>query len=199
MLGRGKEVPCLSPSGNTAGGALPVHHLHLRCSSGTPAQNPAQCWCALPCSLPVLQFLSCLLLLHWLHAPKVCSRPANTPTPMFSLHATYLHLYSCTRSLRHRSSFSSLSRSPSTHSSCFLRLQMKFSKTGSRFLLEAGRTYCCSSSHLVVSTLFCCSSSRTWGRKRCKSHPRLSSWAKALQVPPLPGGKNKNKIRNAEG
>lgn len=111
-----------------------------------------------PCPMP--KFLD-----SWTNALASCSekQPAPSTSP---LHSAYLHLYSCTRSRKQRSSFSSLSRSPSTHSSCFLRLQMKFSKTGSRLRRDAGRTYCCSSSHLVVSTLFCCSSSRTCRRKR---------------------------------
>lgn len=145
-----------------------------------PSPSPVQHWMpsagnspsiAVPC--PVPQFVDPSSAISLDSHSGTPPRPATSASAA-SLCVTYLHLNSCTRSRRHRSSFSSRSRSPITHSSCFLRLQMKFSNTGSKFLLDAGSTYCCSSSHLVVSTLFCCSSSRTWAGKRWESQALLS-------------------------
>lgn len=157
-----------------------IRKLGLKTSPSPSAASPVQRWMPRAGSspgtvvtCPVPQFVdpsSGICLDSHSGTPP---RPA-TPRSAASLCVTYLHLNSWTRSRRHRSSFSSRSRSPSTHSSCFLRLQMKFSNTGSRFLRDAGSTYCCSSSHLVVSTLFCCSSSRTWAGKRWESQDLLS-------------------------
>lgn len=177
-----------------------MRKLGLKTSPSPSAASPVQHWMlsagnspssAVTC--PVPQFVDPSSAISLDSHSGTPPRPAASGSAA-SLCVTYLHLNSCTRSRRHRSSFSSRSRSPNTHSSCFLRLQMKFSNTGSKFLRDAGSTYCCSSSHLVVSTLFCCSSSRTWAGKRWESQDLSCPGASAL-----PKGKNENQIRIAKG
>lgn len=104
----------------------------------------------------------------------------SSPHSVFS--TTYFFLNSSTRSCWLFSSVSCDVFSAQSMFTWFWSLEIYSWKRGSRLMVQVLTSICCSSSHLVFSTWFCCSRNRTFGGQKesiwaldCPSHQQVSS------------------------